>query len=52
MTLALATLACTIAALFSGLVLGAMRSAIPVRNRQPDMYGRQDASSIFRSSDI
>lgn len=50
MTLALAALAFTIALLFSGLVLGAMREAMPVRSRQPDLHGGRDAAPFARRS--
>jgi hypothetical protein len=50
MTYALAILAFTIAALFSGLVLGAMREAILVRNRHPQLPGGRDVSPFARSS--
>lgn len=52
MTFALAILAFMIAVLFSGLVLGAMREAIPVRSRQSDLQGGRDASAFARSSDF
>lgn len=52
MTFALAILAFTIAALFSGLVLGALREAIPVRSRRSDLQGGRDPSAFVRPSNF
>lgn len=52
MTLALAALAFTIALLFSGLVLGAMREAFPARSRQRDLTHGRGASAFARSCDF
>ncbi|WP_394689616.1 hypothetical protein [Hoeflea sp.] len=50
MTYALAILAFTIAALFSGLVLGAMREAIAVRARPSDLTRGREAAPFARRS--
>lgn len=52
MTLALATLAFLIAALFSGLVLGALRDAIAVSSRPARISREPDTGAVIPSSNL